>query len=621
MQEYLEQAFDLIRSEDAIIWAGAGFSSYAGYPNATNLTHRIINKLSTKYQSQIQSGMPLDMVCEQFTKIESRQKLNKILKNIFTQKPHSIEYHRKLASIPHVKTIVTTNYDSLFELGYGDNINVVVESRELKSIEKVKPCLFKIHGDFKHPKSIIITQSDYAAFYLNENNVYWTTIKEKIINSNIVFIGYNFGDINIKSILTSISTQLGPNGKEHYLIAPDFPEYEISDLRTKNVKYINGTGEQFIDSLIENLRKNIVKDQSTKKIGLDTFNKFLRNHDIVVGYMPEGNNHTINHISSTKKENNSGLVSLKLDAIVANQFEEFVSGKKIGVFEVGNNQAKIDIEFSGIKFFDNTNLMKIVFVSRPQIDSTIDIRFQDGFELSNIPTKVFFSEHKILIKIDFRGKHLEIEGSRQDGVFNFSFNHGPIYGKVREELEVYKALSHFVSGLGFTIFTKQGQTHEVASKKVYDQNFSEHLRKYVHYFELLSQIENHFNIRFAGISEISDKTYKVVSLLSQIIINNTVDYDLASPVEFDLPEGYENLVDQLQNPDVDSGKDAMFFGENETIYIYGYKIVYAQKICTVRDAFVENVDELYSKKTKRVRMISKTGKITEQYLFPSCTPI
>ena len=118
-----ENLFDLIRNEEVIIWAGAGMSMSAGFPSGKKLGEILIDNLTTAEKKQIDESVPLPDLAEEFYRLKGSNKnaLIKILNQTFNVKSNNTNTHDKLALIPHIKTIITTNYDSLIEESIGQN--------------------------------------------------------------------------------------------------------------------------------------------------------------------------------------------------------------------------------------------------------------------------------------------------------------------------------------------------------------------------------------------------------------------------------------------------------------------------------------------------------------------
>lgn len=123
----------------------------------------------------------------------------------------------------NIGSIITTNYDSFIEeiFEFTPLIgNDILLSNPYGSV-------YKIHGCVKDPLKIIISSEDYKSF--NERyELIRAQLLSLFIHNPIIFMGYNIGDDNIKSILKTIFTYVALNTKESEKIRENFllVEYE-----------------------------------------------------------------------------------------------------------------------------------------------------------------------------------------------------------------------------------------------------------------------------------------------------------------------------------------------------------------------------------------------------------
>lgn len=610
----LEEVFELIRQEQVILWAGAGLSRYAGYPNAQKLGKLILKTLTPAQRALFQSNQSLDALAEQYVKVTGNKKdqLMAALHPIFSKKPTSIEFHKKLSVIPHIKTIITTNYDSLFEIAYENKIQAIAGSSDLKKINKKQPEVFKIHGDLNHTDNIIISKSDYANFYrLGDENVYWTTVKERIINNNVVFIGYNFGDINIDTIINSISEQLGDNRKKYFLVAPDFKDYEIESLRTRNIQYIDSSGENFITQLIENIKKNIVKDQKLGKIGLDTFNTFLSNHDLTADFLATQTGHAISRIVSIDQKPKQAILSLRANSETEDGFKDFITGKTFGRFDFGNSISEFNMSVSGIRLLDEGDLESLTLVSRPKFETTFAIEFENGFELADLPAKVYISPYKTTIHIEYKGKKIELDFSndKNEEAFQVHVDFPKPYGRPKEELDAFKLLKYLVGGESFNVFLNNGKVYPGGVTR--NEQMFKGMSNYVVYFEMLVAIEKHYKIRFTEIDKITDDTFNIVCSLFHNIENDELFFEIKDPLTATISQNI--TVELLVELNESAPEELVVEYTDFVLPLYGQTFRFKKRIWRIYDPEIVNLEEILAG-SDIVRIGSKSQRGSDQYI-------
>jgi SIR2-like domain len=117
----------------------------------------------------------------------------------------------------NIGSIITTNYDLLIE-----NIfefepligNDILLSNPYGSV-------YKIHGCVTQPARIIITTDDYNKFH-QKYELIRAQLLSLFIHHPIIFMGYNIGDDNIKSLLKTIFTYVEPNSEDAKRIRDNF---------------------------------------------------------------------------------------------------------------------------------------------------------------------------------------------------------------------------------------------------------------------------------------------------------------------------------------------------------------------------------------------------------------
>ncbi|MEC2074449.1 SIR2 family protein [Alkalihalophilus marmarensis] len=123
----------------------------------------------------------------------------------------------------NIGSIITTNYDTFIE-----------DIFEFKSLIGNEILLsnpygasYKIHGCVNYPDKIIITDSDYVNFE-DKYELIRAQLLSLFIHNPIIFLGYNLGDKNIKSILKTIFTYVEPSSVTAERIRSNFllVEYE-----------------------------------------------------------------------------------------------------------------------------------------------------------------------------------------------------------------------------------------------------------------------------------------------------------------------------------------------------------------------------------------------------------
>lgn len=169
-----------------------------------------------------------------------RIEISEYLKGVDEEKIHNNEYSDeiKLLSNLNVDGIITTNWDCFLEQIFPDYRVYTGQNELLFSNPQSIGEIYKIHGSSHRPKSLVLTDRDYADF--NEKNAYLAAKLITIfVEHPVVFIGYSLSDKNISDLLSAISLCIG---KEN-----------ISQLRQNLIfiqRPIDGEGESISDTYL-----------------------------------------------------------------------------------------------------------------------------------------------------------------------------------------------------------------------------------------------------------------------------------------------------------------------------------------------------------------------------------
>lgn len=151
-------------------------------------------------------GYDLDKVSEEYEQMHNRESLMKIIRDKMSFIPTDTSDHQKLTRIPHIHTIITTNYDTLLEDIYGqEKCYVVRNTQDLTNLSKDKVNIIKIHGDFQSEESILLTKQDYTNYFVKtKDSLLWKFVQAEILTKDILFIGYSLEDSNVFEIIKQV---------------------------------------------------------------------------------------------------------------------------------------------------------------------------------------------------------------------------------------------------------------------------------------------------------------------------------------------------------------------------------------------------------------------------------
>lgn len=134
----------------------------------------------------------------------------------------------------NIGSIITTNYDKLIECVFEFTPligNDILLSNPYGSV-------YKIHGCISDASKLIITAEDYSLFK-DKYELIRAQLLSMFIHNPIIFLGYNIGDENIKSILKTIFTYVEFNSEQANIIRNNFllVEYEKDSDSTETCEH------------------------------------------------------------------------------------------------------------------------------------------------------------------------------------------------------------------------------------------------------------------------------------------------------------------------------------------------------------------------------------------------
>jgi NAD-dependent SIR2 family protein deacetylase len=188
-----EQLVDDFMKGEVVIFAGSGISTESknilpetlyesiAYDLGYKKCHKPFSELMDEYCLKPNGRINLlSEIKARFDNIKSFPELYR----------DATRFHRELATIPQLKTIITTNWDTYFEDECGALPFINPEDFTFWNTGERK--VFKIHGSINNFGSIIATKKDYAKCLKNlHKGIAGSILKSVLATKTIVFIGYS----------------------------------------------------------------------------------------------------------------------------------------------------------------------------------------------------------------------------------------------------------------------------------------------------------------------------------------------------------------------------------------------------------------------------------------------
>lgn len=611
-----EDLFSLVRREKVSLFIGAGFSKEAGAPSVCVLRKAILAKIYDEKKREAHKDDSLaDLSNFYVTEVclGSRNQLIRILQNAFEFKPACMDDHKLLAKIPHFKRIFTTNYDTLLERSYEQNeVQVVRNDADCAYIDKPFT-IFKIHGDFTAPDSVVITSDDYKQFFTaNKNPIMWGLVKTEFATKNILFIGYSLEDDNILDIIRQVSDAQGSNQNEMFLIAPKISQEKQEELRKLKVHYFDTIANVFLTQFIEELQKHINEDFKNKYISVETLTRFLKFYDILpTAQTPTKGNNIIKNVESTTGKPLQHQIQMSVKAEIGKKIDNLdfeKDGETISTkffpsrpcFRIaGDNLLKCERLVNGVVF---TNDIKEVIIApvEKKIDLTFRIPSRDFFEMA---TASVYKLNNNFVRLDIDcdiyvmkiGLRIIQEGCPITVTFNFDFKKK--YKNNDNAIKWIEVPCALFANENFIIqeFSRSPLNLTTPLQNLKDNNFE----CFKQYYKYVKRIEIALGKKFKVYNECTEQSWRIAAYICSYLYRQPLNIRCDNKEGFDFSTQTEEcgeLIDSFKVNDLISivtteEKVLNYELNNRTFNIpFGYKILNS---CQIKNIQKEENGQIY----------------------------
>ena len=225
---------------------GAGFSKNADIPKGVNMPDW--NQLGKKIAEYIDGYEYVNAIdaLSLFESEYSRVKLIEVMArelNINKIKPS--DTYRAFCDV-FFEIICTTNFDFLIEQTLSQTsrpYSVIITEDRLPISTQEDTQVIKLHGDFNHPKNMVITEKDYDSF-IDNNKILSTYVSNIFITKTLFLVGYSFDDADIRGIWQVINSRLGNLNRLAYCVMVDANATEVARFERRNIRVINLPGKK-----------------------------------------------------------------------------------------------------------------------------------------------------------------------------------------------------------------------------------------------------------------------------------------------------------------------------------------------------------------------------------------
>lgn len=422
---------DAIKNNSLVIFVGAGCSMPLGMPSWKTLVENILHDLDNKYGGSsdthfqnILNGVKANTktLFDALNKIENdsdngsdfkiktQEFINSQIDEISKKLPEESKVHNLLWKIS--SKIITTNYDKILEKYIPKSVSPKIFDnsnafQSLKSQANNAEFLYKIHGDYEDPKSIILFESDYSDIYKNDNynaDTLATHFKEK----TLLFIGFSLSDPFVNDLFLKIKNIYnGYSINEHFIFTTkteDFIKYGVTPIK------INNWEESLVDYLseLEKIKLEVDKKEQTLAIVIENAEgEGLTKDDVsnIIELINKKTSELLNDPSNKDIIKEVKDLRTKLDQLLFNKVDYLTEVDK------PYRNADLQILFDSIYSSEKLNSSTLEQIQNVRINSNVYKWYDRSVIVSAITCSLIHfnkaDEQKISLLIDFTNDNEE----------------------------------------------------------------------------------------------------------------------------------------------------------------------------------------------------------------------
>ena len=280
------EKIETLLKEGLIIFCGAGISAKSGIPLSRILIPELIDKLSSRiiakrFKSAV-CKLPLEILLDT---LKNNSDISELLNVFVNSQPN--RYHQMITELAKrgiVKTIVTTNFDTLIEQAFENSGLLLGKDYFIYSDEEDfskyvnngsdnRIVLIKIHGTINKPESIRTTMKEIANSSLSKSRA---RVLRSIFGQSdmqVLVIGYSFSDnMDINPILSNLKEpvsrvtviQHSVNNMQNFEFKDEFEISVSKILRNFKFEIIKENTNQLVNCILLRLGLQLTMDFTTK---------------------------------------------------------------------------------------------------------------------------------------------------------------------------------------------------------------------------------------------------------------------------------------------------------------------------------------------------------------------
>ena len=267
----IEKLVKELEEQNLAIFAGAGFSTSAGYVDWKGL----LEPLAKDLRLDINKETDLVSIAQYYLNENGSNGLTQRIIDEIDIPKNPTHNHKILAKLP-IFTYWTTNYDCLIENALDDEGKLVDKKFTVEQLTQTKKgrsaIVYKMHGCSTLADSAVISKDQYETYHA-DHAPFITALSGDLISKTFLFLGFSFTDPNIDYILSRIRINFDRRQRQHFCIfkKPAIKDFEnkadydyslikqdlvIKDLKRFNIKVVLVTEWSDLTKILEKVTQN-----------------------------------------------------------------------------------------------------------------------------------------------------------------------------------------------------------------------------------------------------------------------------------------------------------------------------------------------------------------------------
>jgi len=243
--EMPEGLVEIAHRGNLVVFAGAGVSTEVPAVFPTTFYEDAQDRLES-------TGDPaFPELMQAFEDRFGRQELLRSLKRRFnyvdsfpTLRNPARSFHRELATMPYLRDVITTNWDTYFEEECW--ATPFVGGADFAFHDMPGRRVYKIHGSMTNLSSIVITEQDYQRrLETLRDDALGGALRQMLATKAVVFVGYSLRDWNFRRLYDALRADMGALAPRAYFVSP-FPSEAADELALITIQT---SGRRFLSDL------------------------------------------------------------------------------------------------------------------------------------------------------------------------------------------------------------------------------------------------------------------------------------------------------------------------------------------------------------------------------------